>query len=78
MPRPRSWTICVVTQDVIERIHGIAQAQPSSEIGNDPIFVWSPSNIISDLDDIEGAQAYTSDVHQLKENQEIQTTIKST
>jgi len=63
----RSWTVCVVTQDVIERVHALAQDQSVTDIQQDPIFAWPPIDFVSDIDGIEGARPYETDTHLLPE-----------
>ena len=63
----RSWTVCVVTQDVIERVYALARDQSVHDIQQDPIFAWPTQDTVSDIDGIEGARPYETDTHLLPE-----------
>jgi len=60
----RSWSICVVTSEVVARVHALAAASTSANPQTTlAFFEWSPGDVISDVDDIEGADMTINDDH---------------
>jgi len=58
----RKWSVCVVSNDIIERIHSLAKEQPQTNVSENDDFSLSFNPTIPSVDTIEGADVAEPDI----------------